>query len=189
MLKKLFMVGQYISLINMLMRILYGLCLMIFLQGCACSFGWGHSTVSSKGYFPQQNWSDSSKYYQAMTKFGKEHAEFKLTTNEISEYLNNQQVIFVYEEIDSPICLENKPCVCLHYWYLILRDKQTVYKIGLYDGGFAIKQVYIRMGSTIKLISQYELCAMQPKDRKRIQKEIINNFEAHLLPVMKQYFE
>lgn len=182
------MAGQYTNTIKLSISITTLLLLNLFIQGCACSFGWGHTTLSQKYYFPLRNWSDSTKYINNMRKFITEHPEAKLTTQDALEYLNNQDTTTLFEETDCPICLDNKPCVCVHYWYLFVREKNIVFKVGLYEDGIALKQVYLKNNSVVKHISKYELCELKKSERKKLYKELINCFENSLIPSIKPYF-
>jgi hypothetical protein len=153
--------------------------------------GWGYSTISG-GYLPQKSWSDSIHYFNEMNKFLTENPNFILSKNDIKEFQFPLSWLENFDEgkeiIDCPTCIEGRECVCIHQWFLTNREKNIAFCVGLYYGGFAINEVYISRDNKLLRISQYELCDMKKKERRKLRKKIINTFEVEILPIMKPYF-
>jgi len=167
-------------------------CASILFQGCYCYNGWGYNAISKSGYFPIKDWSDTARFFNIMNQLKDEHPSLVLKTSDAEEYALKEfkkiDSALLYTEIDCPVCLPDVDCKCIHSWYLIARDKQIVYKVGLFSGGFAITEAYLKRGGKTLYINKYDLCDLKSKERKKLYKEITDCFENEIIPVMQLYF-
>ncbi len=168
-------------------------CTAIIFQGCYCYNGFGHSTISRGGYFPPKDLGDTTRYFNIMDQLRDEHPYLLIKFSDKEEYsLKSAKSVdstFLYTEIDCPVCLPGIDCMCIHSWYLIAREKNIIYKIGLYNGGFAIIEAYLKRGTKTLYINQHDLCDMKGKERKKLYKEITDCFEREIIPIMQPYFK
>lgn len=187
------MVGLFTNNMKFILYSVLLFCAVIIFQGCYCYNGFGHSTISRGGYFPPKDLGDTARYFKIMNQLRDEHPCLLIKLSDKEEYsLNTAKSVdstFLYTEIDCPVCLPGIDCMCIHSWYLIARKKNIIYKIGLYNGGFAITEAYLKRGAETLYINQHDLCGMKGKERKKLYKEITDCFEREILPIMQPYFK